>query len=566
MIKNLLIENFIIVRKTELQFTEGLQVLTGETGAGKSVIAGAIDLVLGGKIKTEILFNEELPAKLEIEFTIDNSKVEFVKILKGYGIDDLSEGLFITREISVAGKSRFFLNGRRVSSLVILELREYLIDFHSQRDQQKLFDNNYQLEIIDFFADLSKKKEHYSDLYKKTVEKIKHLKFLESAEKEKKDKIKLFEYQISEIKTINLQINEDDKLEKEANLINHAVEIINLSTTMEQRIYESDNSIYDVLNSFIHQLQDYENDNDRIKNCLDNLKSSIEMLDESVNEIREMPNIIDFDVERLHEIETRLDAINRLKLKYKMNIEEIILYKDKIEKDLSDFDNQSEEIENLKIEINGLLSSLLEKSKSLSKKRQEKAKLLERNIEKNIRKLAIPDAKVEFKFIRSAKDIKEAKIENFSVNGVDEVEIMFSANKGKKIQPLKLAASGGELSRFLLTVKKVMSDKLEKRTIIFDEIDSGIGGQTANLLGDFIKNISQYHQIVCISHLAQIAAFAQNHFAIGKKTVNNRTELVISELNDTERRKEIARMLSGSKSELALKYADEILNRQELAQ
>ena len=568
MISRLFIKNFVIVRNIELSFSQGLQILTGETGAGKSVIVGAIDLVLGGRLKTDVFFDTDQPVFLEVEFSLDEAKACLISEQFELDKDDVLECLILTREISVSGKSKFFLNGRRTTSSLIRDLRAYLIDFHGQRDQQKLFDNLYQLDIVDSFAGLDKSVSTFSEFYHETEHQISKLKRLKKEEQEKEERIRLYQYQIEEISSLKLKLNEDVELESEISLISHAEDILNLSSTMEQEIYESENSIYDRLNSFISQLQEFQHDNERIKGSLEALTSSVELLDESVNEIREMQHIIDFDPDRLRELEERFDIINRIKTKYNKDIPGILNYIADISKQIDAFDNSSTTISELEDDIAERLERLKKMAIELSLNRRKAAKNLAIDIENNIKNLAIPDARVEFDFICDSDKLESGDfdINSLTQYGVDEVEIMFSANKGKQLQPLKLAASGGELSRFLLTVKKVMSDKLPERTIIFDEIDTGIGGKTATLLGEFIKRISSYHQVLCISHLAQIAIFSDRHFAIEKETKNDVTELIIQQLDSDERRKEIARMMSGSKSDLALKYADEILNKQELAQ
>ncbi|MCK4957666.1 MAG: hypothetical protein KAS49_08515, partial [Candidatus Cloacimonetes bacterium] len=346
------------------------------------------------------------------------------------------------------------------------------------------------------------------------------------------------------------QENEDEKLQSELNLLTHAEDIINCATELEQDVYEKEHSIYDAINLFIFRLSEFEKDNEHIAKGLSLLRDSAANLEEAVEEIRDLQGIIEFDTVRMESVQNRLNELNNLKMKYKMNISEIMKYSDKIELELKSFSSNKENIGKLQQLLDEDLNKLNILAEKLSRKRISAAKLFEKELMQNIRELAIPDAMINIKFDKQIK-YSNSCLRDYSNNGIDEVEIYFSANKGKEVQPLKLAASGGELSRFMLAVKKILSDKLSQRTVIFDEIDTGIGGKTAELLGEFIYEISKYHQVVCITHLAQIAAFANKHYAIYKKDTNSKTVVDIRYLDLHKRKNEIARMMSGSNSEIA---------------
>jgi len=562
MIKSLRVDNFIIVEKLNLEFENGLQVLTGETGAGKSIIVGAINIIFGSDIHPGMLLDDSLPSKLEAVFDIDNNNRKLIKLFKNNDID-ISEGeVFFAKEISINLRSKSFINGRRVSKDIIKEFRTLLIDFHSQRDQQKLFDTDFQLEVLDIYGKLTNLREQFTSQYKETENKIKKLKKLQNAEHELAEKIKLYQYQIDEIEKVDPVIGEDAKLQAELNLLTNAEDILNIATQLEQEIYEKENSVYDSISSYISQLAKFKDDNKNIEEAVIFLQEASANLDNSINSIREVQNIIEVDSSRLEYIQSRLTLLNNLSVKYKQNMEGILEYRNGIQQQIDSYSSGKEEISILNNEIIVDLENINKLAEELSAKRTNAAINFEKEIITNINKLAIPDAEIEFKFNELENTIGISdRLSGLNETGKDAVDIYFSANKGVKLQPFRVAASGGELSRFLLAIKKILSDRLDRRTIIFDEIDSGIGGRTSELLAEFIHDIGKHHQVLCISHLPQIASYSDRHFSIEKISGSKSSEVKVKILDENERRVEIARMLSGSDSELALQHAAELRNK-----
>ncbi|MFC1887484.1 DNA repair protein RecN [Candidatus Cloacimonadota bacterium] len=562
MITSVKITNFVIVEDLEINLMNGLIALTGETGAGKSVLVGAIDSVFGGKIKPGSLFNESEPAIIELAVELDAENNKLLQLLKENDFDLDENEIFFRKEINVKLQGRYYLNGRRISRQIITEFRDLLLDFHSQRDQQRLFDSNYQLEVLDAYADLLELRKEYTDLYTEILAKYNELQSLEEQEKNDQDRMKLYEFQLNEIRNLKLSTGEDDAIQAELNLLHNSQDIIENANLLEQQVYEKEDSIYDILNNFLSRFREFAADDVHIKNAVEHLEGSLLNLDDAVAEIKNLLDYISVDEERQLILDDRLNEINRLKQKYNQDIDGIFTYAGQIEIAINKFSSKKEKLSQLKEELAFSEKILYKKAEELSSKRKLTAGKLEKEIMKNIKDLAIAQADVKITF---------ANVSNTTVNymsglnstGKDEVDILFSANAGIKVQPLKYAASGGELSRFLLVIKKILTNKLENKTIIFDEIDAGIGGKTANLLGDFIKEIGNYHQILCITHLAQIAVYAQQHFSIVKTSDNRKAVINITQLGEIERKEEIARMLSGSDSELALKYAEEIIAEKE---
>ncbi len=562
MIKSLKLNNFIIVKELQLKFEKGLQVLTGETGAGKSIIAGAVDIIFGAQIRSGMLFDESRSAYLEVVFDIDKTNVELIDLLNKYDVD-ISEGeIFFAKEINTELKGKTFLNGRRISNSLVKEFREILLDFHSQRDQQKLFNQDYQLEILDKFGDLIQQRENFKSKFKDIEMSIKELSKLEKQENELSEKMKLYEYQVQEIEGMGFKVGEDNALQSELIILNNAEEILDQANNIEQVIYEQEDSIYDTINSFIGKLSGFEENDPHLKKAISSLHDSLADLDESISEIRQVQNTITIDSSRLEDVKKRLDNINSICTKYKRNIKEMLEYLERVKKEISNYSSGKDRIKKLRNKLNTDLSELRCLADKLSEKRKKTALKFEKEIEINIKKLAIPDARVQIRFDKVPVKKDFTVMLNGLINtGKDEIDIYFSANKGVNLQPFRFAASGGELSRFLLTIKKILSDRLDSRTIVFDEIDSGIGGRTSGLLAEFIHSIGKFHQVICISHLPQIASFADRHFAIVKRSGENTSEVLVNVLKESEKREEIARMLSGSKTELALKHADELIKK-----
>lgn len=562
MIKSLKLNNFIIVKELQLQFEKGLQVLTGETGAGKSIIAGAVNIIFGAQIRSGMLFDESKSAYLEVVFDVDKTNVELIDLLHKYDVDMSEDEFFFVKEINTELKGKTFLNGRRISNSSVKEFREILLDFHSQRDQQKLFNQDYQLEILDKYGNLIQQRENFKNKFKNIEMSIKELSKLEKQESELSEKMKLYEYQVQEIEGMDIKVGEDDALQSEFILLTNAEEILNQASNMEQVIYEQEDSVYDTINSFIGKLSEFEENEPHLKKAISSLHNSLADLDESISEIRQVQDTIAIDSSRLEEVQERLNNVNSICTKYKRTIKEILEYSERINKEISNYSSGKDRIQKLRKELNSGLSKLRFLADELSEKRKKAALKFEEEIENNIKKMAIPDARVQIRFDKvTVKKDFTAMLDGLLNTGKDEIDIYFSANKGVSLQPIRFAASGGELSRFLLTIKKILSDRLDSRTIVFDEIDSGIGGRTSELLAEFIHSIGRFHQVICISHLPQIASFADKHFSIVKKSCENTSEILVNVLKESEKREEIARMLSGSNTELALRHADELIKK-----
>jgi DNA repair protein RecN (Recombination protein N) len=521
---------------------------------------------LGEQLKGDVFFdtskNVELEATFDIKSILNNAN--FRELVNTYEIDISEQELFFARELKPDGRSTVFINGRKSTNAIVKEFRSIILDFHSQRDQQSLFDEDTQLLYLDNFADILALREEFLEVFTQWQEVIKKLKKYQDEIKANEEKILLYQYQIEELETAKLRENEESELDSEHNLLTNAKEIIDLLLQMKTDFYESERTVLDIFAFYKNKLQNYVNDSKLIAEIVENLTSCVGTMEDIAVNLRAVDEAITVDEKRLEEVESRIKLIYDLKNKYKKNIAQMNEYVTEMNNFIANFRQNVEEEEGLKKEIEKLQQKTFEIAEFLHQKRIAAARVLEQNIVVSLQKLAIKDADFkivvdkngEFELINSLPDIS-----CFNQAGFNRVRYIFSANKGSALQDLKSTISGGELSRLLLVIKSILAKKLPERTIIFDEIDSGIGGNTANMLGEFIKELSQNHQIICISHLPQIAAIADNHLKIEKISTAEKNIITVKVLDDATRREEIARMLSGNITNTALEHAEELLKR-----
>jgi len=563
MLTELYLKNYILIKELRLSFKQGMTVLTGETGAGKSILAGALNFVFGKSGTQKIAYDPKLDVYLEFTFQVKQSQTEILHFLEQTGFPAEEGEIIAAREISASGKSTSYLNGRKTSVSVLKDLHDLLIDFHHQRDQQNLLNSSFQLDILDQYGGLIPQRTDFRESYQELKIAIQTLKELREADELNQQLAELYRFQLEEINSANLLIGEDIELQQEYELLSHSEEIMNLSDAAYQSIYEQENSLYDTLSQVFSQMQKFSGMSASVEEICSKLETNLEGIQEISSMFRTLKEQISSDPERLNAVKLRLDLINNLKVKYKQNsLQEILAYRDKIDNTVQSQDNRMEEIQALQDKIDKLFSVLVTKADALSHKRRLTASGLADDIINNIEHLSIPNARFEIQIDKKAdgKIILTELSKVFSESGQDLIEFRFSANPGSPVQSLKSIVSGGELSRILLATKKSLAKVMPPRTMILDEIDSGIGGKTAGTMADFIHGLSEAYQVICITHLAQIAAAADNHVSIEKKTKQNRTTIEAGYLDAQNRITEIARMLSGRITEMSVQHAKELLN------
>lgn len=538
MITNLHIKNIGIISDISINLNQGLNVLTGETGAGKSLIMNSFGILLGGRISKEIIRKGEDFCFVEAGIYLQNFK------------GTLEENIVVSREIYLNGRNICKINGRLVTVSELKNFMANIIDIHGQNDNQLLLNPTTHITYLDSYIGkkILHKKEKYIELYEKYKDLQKELKKNYGDDIEKQRKLDLLKYQKNEIELAKLEIGEDEELEKERALISNSEKI---SANLEEADNEISENAIDSISVAIKALSKIEGYNKDYEECLNTLRSVYYDIQEVSRTIVELKEDITFDTERKNKLEERLDLIFSLKRKYGNSIEEILKYNETISQEISTIENLEDYINELKLQLTKIEKEMIDISTSMNKIRMEESLKLSEKINKELKELEMKNAKIRIKI-----DFNEHK--DFNENGLDSVEIFICTNIGTDEKPLIKIASGGEMSRIMLAIKRVLADTDEVPIMIFDEIDTGISGLAANSVSEKLKAISKKHQVICVTHLANIAANADYNYYISKEVKQEKTETNIKLLNEEETIKEIARISSGNITEIALKHAREL--------
>ena len=553
MLHNLYVKNLALIDEIEVEFKEGLNILTGETGAGKSIILGSINLALGGRYSSDILRNEEEPGYVELTFLVeDEAQIQLLKALDVYpeqGMVTLSRKMIGKRSVSK-------INGETVSISQLKEVAELLIDIHGQHEHQSLLYKKNHLLILDEFAkDIIKDvKAQVADAYQRYKKYKEELQEANLDEKERNKEMSFLEYEINEIREANLKEHEDEELEEQyRRMVNGKKITANLEEAYGYTA-NANNNASDALSRAIYCLQDAARYDEKANELYAQLSEVDSLLNDFNRELSDYSSTFDFSEEDFYEVEKRLNEINHLKSKYGNTIQEVFTYceeKEETLRKLQDYDSYLEELRRNLEKAEAKVSSL---SMQLSNMRQEASKELTKAIRDGLLDLNFLDVKFEMVF---------TALDHYTSSGTDEVEFMISMNPGEPTRSLGDVASGGELSRIMLAIKTVMAEKDRIETLIFDEIDVGISGRTAQRVSEKMAVIGRNHQVICITHLAQIAAMADAHFAIEKKVTDGKTRTSISLLNKEEEIDELARILGGA--EITEKVRESAAEMKELA-
>lgn len=534
MITNLHIKNIGIIDDLEINLNKGLNVLTGETGAGKSLIIGSLDIISGGRFSKEIIRKGE-----------NHSFVEACLYMPE-DANSIDGNIIVSREVFSNGRNMCKINGRLVTVTELKEVMKNYIEIHGQNDNQKILDSKTHIEYLDAFSgeEIESLKQEYQIAYNKYKEIKKELKQNYGDEKEKQRKLDLLKYQVDEIENANLKINEEEKLEEKRNKIQNSEKIVENLNSVHEALGE--NTI-DAISYAVRALEKIEGIDKKYENCNNSLKSIYYELQELSRDVCNYKDEVDFDEEERNKIEERLDLIYSLKRKYGNNIQEILNYKDEISDEINRIENLEEYNQKLKQNLKKIEEQMNSIGKLIHNVRNKNRKILNEKINQTLQDLEMPNAKI---------NIHVDYFENeFLEDGKDQVEIYITTNKGEDEKPLIKIASGGEMSRIMLAIKKALSEADQMPVMIFDEIDTGISGKAANAVADKLGDISKNHQVICISHLASIAANADYNYFISKKVIGERTSTSIKQLNEQETLEEIARISSGDINEVSMQYA-----------
>lgn len=555
MLTELSIQNFAIIDKISITFNEGLTVLTGETGAGKSIIIDAIQLLAGGRGSVEYVRHKANKAEIEGLFTIESPKHPIYEVGKQYGIEISDEQVVLERTITKSGKSICRVNGKLVTLAILREFGKTLIDIHSQHETQSLMDVDNHIELLDLydFAHIKKTKEEYTKLYEKLKQLKDRYKQLNENEQETAHRQDLLEFQLKELEQANLTPDEDEILEQERMTLLNFEKIHSSLQSAYDALYGEGKTL-DWLNQAMVALTEHENVDSFIDEKGEEIPNYYYSLETMAFDIRNYLDSLEYNPDRLNQIEARLNEINRLKRKYGPTVNEMLIYMAKIEEELEEITNKDDHLSALVEEIEEIEKDARLEAKQLHDLRKKAAIALTEELHKELESLYLDKATFQISF---EHDKNEPKLHK---NGYDIIRFMISTNPGEPVKDLTKVASGGELSRIMLVLKKIFAKHQGVTSVIFDEVDTGVSGRVAQAIAEKIYDISRASQVLCITHLPQVAAMADTHKLIIKQEKENRTSTKVLELTPEEQMEELSRMITGTElTETAKVHAKEML-------
>ena len=591
MLKELRIKNYAIIDELSIDFKSGLNILTGETGAGKSIIIESLGLILGERASDESIRSGEDSAS--VEAVLDISRIKNIKEkLSESGIEAENNELIIRRQISRSGKNRSYINNSAVNLSLLKDIGDMLVDIHGQHEHQTLLHPENHSIVLDLFGNTLPLREKCRENYSNLQNLQREVNELINKERERVQKIDLLNFQKEEIDKAELKIGEDDDLKNEKNLLQNAERLHRYATESYEALYSTEGSVIEKLNSVITNITEINKIDSSAGKILDDGKEALFEIEDVASRIRDYTGKIEFNPDRLSEIDDRLAEITALKRKYGTNIEDVLTYRKKIDEDLSILSKSQERMDGLNAEIEKLKKEMEDVSIELAREREKASDKFESLIEKELKELKMEKVRFKVNFFYESppsppsldhpspllqKEGIKGRSEGGAVGGgifinykgkpvrlfpegIGKIEFFFSPNIGEDLKPLSKIASGGELSRVMLSIKNILTNKDSIPVLIFDEVDAGIGGGVAEIVGEKLKKVSKGRQVFCITHLPQIASRADSHFQIAKKTSNNRTVTSIKELKDDERVEEIARMAGGKViTDTVRRHAEEMI-------
>ena len=559
MLLEMSIKNYVLIERQLIAFEPGLNVITGETGAGKSLVIDALAAVTGGKFSKEDIRTGEEKASIEALFSLDGVW-DIKNILEEYGIEsDSDNSLVITREVNAHGKSVCRLNGQIVTLSVLKRIAQYLVDIVGQNEYQLLFNSVKHGEYVDSFGSdeiyqIKRDVKHLSDKHAELSEKLKSA---SGSASERERKLDMLRFQVEEIESARLKINEDEELRLRRHLLINAEKLLKGVTNVYDVIFSGDSNkmgALDMLSESAGTLRELTAADEKLGTYKSRIEEIMYQLEDIKGELRVYRDNIEFDDNEIDFLEERLDQINKLKRKYGSSIEEVLVYRDNAAKELQELIDNEKNMAEIESEIEKVKDQYMVKARLLSGTRKAKAEILQKLIEKELQDLNMYGSRFVIKILQDENII--------SPNGIDKIEFMISPNPGEPEKALSKIASGGEMSRVMLAIKNAFSEVEKAPCVVFDEVDAGVGGQTANMVGQKIKAISKNAQILCITHLPQIASLTDNHIFVDKKVQDNKTYTEIKILDFEERVEEIARMLGGNENiEASLEHAKQLVGK-----
>lgn len=537
MLANLHVKNLALIEEADINFKDGLNILTGETGAGKSIILGSVNLALGGKAVSDLIRSGADYALTELSFDIESEAVK--EKLAAFGVEELEEGqLIISRKITPT-RSQIKVNGQTYTLGQVREMASWLIDIHGQHDNQLLLNESHHIDILDAYAkeSLAEVKAALKEVYAAYVKQKQELQALDTDEESRNREISFIEFEVSEIESAQLSEGEDAQLEADYQKMLHAQKIMEEMAVVEQNLVSGQDNVSDKLGQAVRALNSAAVYDDRLSGLCATLADVESLLSDAARMTADYVEDAAFDAETFQQVQQRLDFINSLKMKYGQTTAEILAYAESRKERLEQLQSHDELIAKLKRELSEKEKRLSGLSAQLSDLRKAAAQKLCAQIRAALQDLNFADVRFEAAFEQTG---------HFSANGTDNMYFVIAANPGEALKPLSKVASGGELSRIMLAIRTVTANQDDIGTLIFDEIDAGISGRAAQRVAEKLCTLSQKRQVICITHLPQIAAMADVHFMIEKAVQDNKTVTSIYRLLDTQCVEELARLLGGS--------------------
>lgn len=554
MLQTLSIKQFAIIDELEIHFSDGLTVLSGETGSGKSIIIDAIGQLIGMRASSDYVRHGEKKAIIEGIFDIDENK-DVIHILHNLDIEIDEDFLLVKREIFSTGKSICRLNNQIVTLQDLRKVMQELLDIHGQHETQTLLKQKYHLKLLDDYAEdkYLSTKEKYQNVFNQYKSKTKELEELESADQALLQRLDLMKFQYEELEEASLKEGEIEQLEVDIRRIQNS-EKLSMALNNAHVTLTDEHAITDRLYELSNHLQSID---DILPDKFSKLKEDIDQfyytLEDAKHDLYDEMSNTEFDEQMLNELELRMNLLNNLKRKYGKDIYELITYKDKLQNEIAKIENYEESTSQLREEINQLYDEVMLKGKVLSRERRTVARTLRDHIVSEIQNLQMKDANLEISF---------QLLDKPTIDGIEFVEFLISPNKGEPLKSLNKIASGGELSRIMLALKSIFVQSRGQTAILFDEVDSGVSGQAAQKMAEKMRDIAEYIQVICISHLPQVASMSDHHLLISKASNDDRTTTQVKELENDDKIDEIARMISGaSVTELTRENAKEMISQ-----
>lgn len=557
MLSLLKIKNIALIDELEIEFARGLNLLTGETGSGKSIIVDSLGALTGERVSSDLIKEGTTQAQIEGLFNLkSNADLHEMFYESGIDIDDADEiDLIVRRELSASGRNRIFINNQLVTQSFLKRIGAFLVDIHGQGEQTTLFSPANHLEILDEYAGISDERAKVSEKYHEMASVRRELETLREDEAQKLQLLDILQFQVDEIKKINLKIDEEDLLEEEKRRLNNVEKLSTLSDESYALLYENEEATLTTLERAIrriNELAEYENG---FKDYGEGLNSAQAVLEDLAITVRDFRSTLEFSPERLEEIENRLAEISRLKRKYGGSVETVLAHLKDSEERLKNITSAEERERELRKQLKQAQDEYVRFAQDLHDKRTKAARRFEKETEVNLKAVALEKAR----FVVRIETEKENE-KTFTAKGFDRIEFYFSANVGESPKPLAKVASGGEASRLMLILKTTAKTDDAEKAVVFDEIDTGIGGRVAEAVGLKLKELSKTQQVLCVTHQPQVASLANHHFLVEKTMTKDQTSVSIRELKTKDRVEEVARMLAGEKiTNTARQHAKEMI-------